>query len=117
MASICAALAIRLRSSTGCGNATGLPRRVYKDICWREVNMRRASVSRSATTTLAATITYGRSNWREDLKRARQRWSAAFQAPGAKCHADAKGQPSMAATEAPDTLEPRIQTGAFSAAP
>jgi len=25
----------RLRSSTGCGNATGLPRRVYKDICWR----------------------------------------------------------------------------------
>src|SRR6267154_2570690 len=35
MASISAALAIRLRSSTGCGNATGLPRRVYKDICWR----------------------------------------------------------------------------------
>jgi len=42
MASISAALAIRLRSSTGCGNATGLPRRVYKDICWREVNIRRA---------------------------------------------------------------------------
>src|SRR6266446_10867099 len=53
MASISAELATRLRSSTGCGNATGLPRRVYKDICWRELNRRRSSASRSATTTLA----------------------------------------------------------------
>src|SRR2546429_6713027 len=108
MASISAALAIRLRSSTGCGNATGLPRRVYKDICWREVNIRRASVSRSATTTLAATITYGRSNWREGLKRARERSSAAFKAPGAECDADAKGKPGMAATHGPDHLHPRV---------
>src|SRR5258708_36521543 len=96
MASISAALAIRLRSSTGCGNAAGLPRRVYKDICWREVNIRRASVSRSATTTLAATITYGRSNWGGGFERGPERAQAAFKAPRRQRSADGKARATRA---------------------
>ncbi len=80
-------------------------------------NWRWASSSVSAAITLTPAIAYGSSSWAEGLNSVRYSSIAWSSAPGAKCEANAYGSPSIAASRAPNSDEPRMYSGTSVPAP
>ncbi len=100
-------------SSIGGCSLPRAPRSMFVNACCGDVNSLRASASVSATITFAPTMTYGRASCADGRKFARYSSTARYNSSGAKCEANAYGNPSAAASCAPYRLEPRIHSGTF----
>ena len=105
-------------SSIGGCSRPRAPRKRFVNPCCADVKSRRASASVAATTALTPTIAYGAASCARRVETARDTVaSAASSSSGAKCDANAYGNPSAAASCAPYRLEPRIHSGTSSPVP